>query len=90
MFSISHADMIVPRGGSNKVAIDLIVKHVIRELNKRKQNIKRSTQVLKISNYVLNKLKFVYINIWLMYKNLGSDECGTSRLAQTFTSNISE
>jgi len=43
--TISHADMIVPRGGSNKVAIDLIVKHVIRELNKRKQNIKRSTQV---------------------------------------------
>ena len=60
MFSISHADMIVPRGGSNKVAIDLIVKHVIRELNKRKQNIKRSTQVLKIYNYVFDKLKFVF------------------------------
>ena len=27
-----YADIIVPRGGDNKIAIDLIVKHVHREL----------------------------------------------------------
>lgn len=43
--TITHADMIVPRGGKNTVAIELIVKHVSRELNKRKQNVQRSTEV---------------------------------------------
>ena len=32
--SAIHADIIVPRGGGNSVAIDLIVQHVNRELVK--------------------------------------------------------
>lgn len=32
--SMPYADIIVPRGGDNTIAIDLIVKHVHRELNK--------------------------------------------------------
>jgi uridine kinase len=31
--TMTFADIIVPRGGDNKIAIDLIVKHVHRELN---------------------------------------------------------
>ena len=33
-----YADIIVPRGGDNTIAIDLIVKHVHIELNKVFQN----------------------------------------------------
>jgi len=32
---MAHADIIVPRGGDNEVAIDLIVQHVQRELSVR-------------------------------------------------------
>ena len=31
---MSYADLIVPRGGENQIAIDLIADHVNRELNK--------------------------------------------------------
>ncbi len=31
--TMTFADIIVPRGGDNKIAIDLIVKHVHRELS---------------------------------------------------------
>ena len=33
--SMSHADIIVPRGGENQVAINLIVHHVQNQLNQR-------------------------------------------------------
>ncbi|XP_077990892.1 uridine-cytidine kinase-like 1 [Glandiceps talaboti] len=33
--SIQHADIVVPRGGENEVAMSLIVQHVHRELEKR-------------------------------------------------------
>jgi len=33
--TLNNADIVVPRGGSNKVAINLIVKHVMRELKSR-------------------------------------------------------
>lgn len=32
--TMSYADLIVPRGGENQIAIDLIADHVNRELNK--------------------------------------------------------
>ena len=35
MPSMIHADLIVPRGGENQVAIDLIVKHVHTQLQSR-------------------------------------------------------
>ena len=38
-------DIVVPRGGSNKVAINLIVKHVMRELNKRRENVETICQI---------------------------------------------
>ena len=31
--TMTYADIIVPRGSDNKIAIDLIIKHVHRELN---------------------------------------------------------
>ena len=34
---LNNADIVVPRGGSNKVAINLIVKHVMRELKSRRE-----------------------------------------------------
>merc|ERR1711990_701992 len=37
--TINHGDIVVPRGGSNKVAINLIVKHVMRELRKRAEKV---------------------------------------------------
>merc|ERR1711990_977996 len=37
--TINHGDIVVPRGGSNKVAINLIVKHVMRELKKRAEKV---------------------------------------------------
>ncbi|CAH1255284.1 UCKL1 [Branchiostoma lanceolatum] len=33
--SMAHADIVVPRGGENEVAIDLIIRHVHSELEKR-------------------------------------------------------
>ena len=41
----SYADIVVPRGGENTVAINIIVKHVIRQLNLRTQNVERSMHV---------------------------------------------
>ncbi|CAF1288382.1 unnamed protein product [Adineta steineri] len=35
-----YADLIVPRGGENKIAIDLIVRHVNRELQNRGVNVR--------------------------------------------------
>ena len=35
MPSMIHADLIVPRGGENQVAIDLIVKHIHTQLQSR-------------------------------------------------------
>ena len=32
--TMTHADLIVPRGGDNQIAINLIVLHVNRELHK--------------------------------------------------------
>lgn len=43
--SMQHADIIVPRGGENKVAIDLIVRHVQTQLTNRGFKL-RSTQAL--------------------------------------------
>jgi len=42
-----HADLIVPRGGENQIAIDLIVQHVNRELHKRG---------VKLKNQLVNRL----------------------------------
>ncbi|CAF0832757.1 unnamed protein product [Rotaria sp. Silwood1] len=42
-----YADLIVPRGGENQIAIDLIVRHVNRELQKRG---------VKVRNELVNRL----------------------------------
>jgi hypothetical protein len=49
--TINHGDIVVPRGGSNKVAINLIVKHVMRELKKRAE------KVPQVSNFII----FIFI-----------------------------
>lgn len=43
--TILHADIVVPKGGSNRVAIDLIVKHIRRELENRKYRVIRKTSI---------------------------------------------
>ena len=36
--TMAHADLIVPHGGENRIAVDLIVKHATHELQKVKFN----------------------------------------------------
>jgi uridine kinase len=47
--TMHYADIIVPRGGDNKIAIDLIVKHVHRELQQR--GYKLRSNLASKSNY---------------------------------------
>lgn len=42
--SMVHADLIVPRGGENQVAIDLIVQHVHTQLQSRGLKLRYSKQ----------------------------------------------
>jgi uridine kinase len=37
---MTHADIVVPRGGENEVAIDLIVQHVQKKLKERGEELR--------------------------------------------------
>lgn len=49
--TMTHADLIVPRGGDNKIAIDLIALHVNRELHQviRSTEVEREVPVCLVS-----------------------------------------
>jgi hypothetical protein len=65
---IPHADIVVPRGGNNKVAIELIIKHVRRELASRHQDVVRTTEG---NGLKLSKIFFeIFLNLACSFFNL--------------------
>lgn len=75
--SMAHADIIVPRGGDNLVAIALIVQHVHKQLQLRGFKVREKLAVAHVgqplpgSLYVLKDTPQVRLGAWVLGHAIG-------------------